>query len=93
MAWRFHAIDATSWRLDGVEDNLAHWSISTQAPWYFSSKDLLETWETASGRPREEAYDSISMMNLREMVRGCVVSIRESVTGLTSRRWPRASEI
>jgi hypothetical protein len=69
MAWRFHAIDATSWRLDGVEDNLAHWSISTQAPWYFSSKDLLETWETASGKPREEAYDSISMMNLREMLK------------------------
>ena len=39
------------------------------APWYFSSKDLLETWETASGRPREEAYDSISMMNLREMLK------------------------
>ena len=39
------------------------------APWYFSSKDLLDTWEQASGRPREEAYDSISMMNLREMLK------------------------
>jgi len=63
------------------------------APWYFSSKDLLDTWEAASGKSREEAYDSVSMMNLREMVRGCVESIRESVTGVTSRRWPRASEI
>ena len=63
------------------------------APWYFSSKDLLETWETASGKSREEAYDSISMMNLREMVRGCVESIRESVTGVTSRRWRGAAEI
>ena len=39
------------------------------APWYFSSKDLLETWEQASGKSREEAYDSISMMNLREMLK------------------------
>ena len=50
-------------------DDLTHWLISTQAPWYFSSKDLLETWEAASGKPREEAYDSISMMNLREMLK------------------------
>ena len=63
------------------------------APWYFSSKDLLETWEQASGKPREEAYDSISMMNLREMVRGCVESIRESLTGVTSRRWRGAPQV
>ena len=39
------------------------------APWYFSSKDLLDTWEAASGKSKEEAYDSISMMNLREMLK------------------------
>mmetsp|Transcript_9136 Transcript_9136/g.28569 ORF Transcript_9136/g.28569 Transcript_9136/m.28569 type:complete len:248 (+) Transcript_9136:846-1589(+) len=39
------------------------------APWYFSSKDLLETWESASGKPREAALDKIAMMNLSEMLR------------------------
>ena len=36
---------------------------------YFSSKDLLETWESASGKPREAALDKIAMMNLSEMLR------------------------
>ena len=44
-------------------------SVNEPAPWYFSCKDLLGTWENASGKPRAEAYNGISMMNLREMLR------------------------
>ena len=43
-------------------------SAAEPAPWYFSMKDLLETWEAAGGT-REAAYDRVKIVNLREMVR------------------------
>ena len=43
-------------------------SAAEPAPWYFSMKDLLETWESAGGT-REAAYDRVKIVNLREMVR------------------------
>ena len=63
MAWRFHAIDATvapwSRQLDGVEDNLTHWLISTQATCTRIRRRLLPLARSRVRDNRSEKHDQL----------------------------------